>query len=99
MRRDEALRILREHWAEIRAFGVTYLALFGSVARDEATSESDVDLLVDFDPAARIGLFKYFDIQRYLESILGRQVDLVMRDGLKPRIRDSVLREAIDAAA
>jgi predicted nucleotidyltransferase len=99
MRRDEALHILREHWPEIRALGVTYLALFGSVARDEATPESDVDLLVDFDPEAHIGLFKYFDIQSYLESILGRRVDLVIRGSIKPRIEPHIMKDLIDAAA
>ncbi len=76
--------------------GVKSLALFGCVARGDAGPESDVDLLVEFSRPT--GLFELFALRRRLEAILGHRVDLVPRDGLKPRIRDAVLREAIDAA-
>jgi predicted nucleotidyltransferase len=98
LRRAEALRILAEHREELAAMGIDSLALFGSVARDEAGAQSDIDLLVEFDPTISVGLFKFLDIQEYLEGILGRPVDLVMRDALKRQIRDQVLAEAIDAA-
>ena len=75
--------------------GVASLALFGSVARDEGSPDSDVDLLVEFAPSARIGLFRFLDVQEYLEHLLGRRVDLVVRDALKHQIRDEVLREAV----
>ena len=56
MTRDRALTILREHEAELRAKGVAHLRLFGSVARDEATELSDVDVLVDFEPEKPVTL-------------------------------------------
>lgn len=96
MRRDEALRILREHRAELDEMGVRSLSIFGSVARDEAGPESDVDVLADLGPG--IGLFRYLQIQDRLAAILGRPVDMVTPDALKPRIRQRVLSEAIRAA-
>ncbi len=96
MERDEALRILAEHHDEIAAFGVKSLAIFGSVARNEAGPDSDVDILVEFNRP--IGMFGFLDFKEYLESILGQTVDLVMRDAVKPRLRDRILAEAVHAA-
>jgi predicted nucleotidyltransferase len=96
MRRDEALAILLAHREELHRRGVRSLALFGSVARDEGRPGSDVDLLVELERPA--GLFTLIDVRRYLEEILGREVDLVTRGGLKRQVRQRVLAEAIDAA-
>ena len=71
------------------------LEIFGSVARGEAGPDSDVDLLVDFDHP--IGLFHFFRVQRALEQFLGCHVDLVMRDAIKPQLRERILREAVRA--
>ena len=98
MTRDEVLTILRSHYAEIAVLGVTSLALFGSFARDEARPDSDVDLLVELDTKAHVGLFEFLDIKEYLEKLLGREVDLVPRQGLKPRLRPIVAREEIRVA-
>ena len=95
MRRDEVLRLLAEHKTEIAEFGVKSLALFGSVARDEAAADSDVDILVEF--GAPVGMFKFLEVQEFLERVLGRPVDLVMPDAIKPRLRDRILGEAIHA--
>ena len=92
-RRDEILRILAEHRSNLEELGVKSLALFGSVARNEASRNSDVDLLVEF--ARPVGLFKFFDLQNYLESILGCKVDLGTPDSLKPALRERVLKEAV----
>ena len=97
MRRDEALRIVSEHEKEIKGFGVERLALFGSVARDEAGPESDVDILVDLGDRP-IGLFGLSRLKRYLEEILDRQVDLVTRDALKRQLKDRILAEPVRAA-
>lgn len=75
--------------------GIRSLDIFGSVARGEAASGSDVDLLVEFDRP--IGLFHFFRVQRRLEQILGCRVDLVMRDAVKPQFRDRIFREAVRA--
>ncbi|ACZ39782.1 nucleotidyltransferase family protein [Sphaerobacter thermophilus] len=96
MRRDEVLAILTAHQDEIRAFGVRSLSLFGSVARDEAGPESDIDLLVEFDRPT--GLFGLIRLKNFLSELLGRPVDLVTPDGLSDHVRDDALREAIRAA-
>lgn len=96
MRRDEVLRILAEHQAELANLGVGSIALFGSVARGEARPGSDVDLLVDFNQP--VSLFELVDLKDYLEQLLGCSVDLVPRDSLKRQLRDRILKEAIPAA-
>lgn len=89
--------MIAAHREELRGrFHVTYLGLFGSVARDEATADSDVDLLVEFDHL--VGFFEVFDLRRHLEGLLGRKVDLVLRDEVKPALRDSIFGDAIRAA-
>jgi uncharacterized protein len=94
MKRDDILKILADHHEELRQqFGAKSLALFGSVARDEATETSDVDLLVEFERP--VGLFGLFALQDHLEQLLGCSVDLGTPDSLKPRIRSHVLAESI----
>ena len=95
MRRDEALRILAEHRDELAAMGAASLSLFGSVARDEAGPDSDVDVLIDL--ARPLDLFDVGRIQVRLEEILGTRVDLVMTRALRPQLRDGILAEAIHA--
>ena len=99
MNRDQILRIIAGHRETLaRDFGIKSLALFGSVVRDAATPASDVDLLVEFD-VRPVGLFHLSRTQHYLESILGvPRVDLVLRDGIKPALKERILREAIHAA-
>lgn len=76
-----------------RRYKVQRLAFFGSVLRKDFTKNSDVDVLVAFDPSARIGLIAFSRMQRELSELLQRPVDLVPMDGLKPVIRDSVLAD------
>jgi len=96
MNRSKALELLRDHRAEMAAMGLKSVAVFGSVARNEATPGSDVDLLVEFD--SPVGLFEFFEVKSRLEEILGVRVDLTTPGGLKPRVRDRILSEAIRAA-
>lgn len=70
------------------------LALFGSVLRKDFRADSDVDVLVEFEPEAQIGLMALGKMQRELAVLFGRSVDLVPKAGLKPIIRDSVLASA-----
>jgi uncharacterized protein len=93
--REEVQRRLSEQRDELAELGIRSLDIFGSVARGEAAPDSDVDLLVDFDRS--IGLFHFFRVQRRLEQILGCRVDLVMRDAVKPQLRDRIFREAVRA--
>lgn len=98
MRREEALRILSEYREGIKERGVVSLALFGSVARDEATSDSDIDILVEFEPEAHVSMFDFLEFQEYLETLLGHRVDLVAKRAIKRRLRDDIPKEAITAA-
>src|SRR5262245_47703355 len=77
-----------------RRYQVRELALFGSMLRQDHRPDSDVDLLVSFAPAARITFLTLARMQRELEALLGRKVDLVPKDGLKPGIRDYILATA-----
>lgn len=99
MRRDETLRILREHADELRTqFGVRSLALFGSVARNQAGPKSDVDLLVEFD--RRISLFDLVGTAQHIEKLLHLPedtVNLVLREAVLPELRESIYGEAVDA--
>lgn len=97
MKRDTVIRILKDKNTELaKQYGVKSLSLFGSVARDEATSTSDVDLLVEFNRP--VGYFGLFALQDHLEKLLGCSVDLGTPDSLKPRIRERVLGELIRVA-
>jgi len=93
MRRDDVVRILQDHLSELRVLGVQSIALFGSCARDEARPDSDVDLLVELNQ--RMGFFGFGKLQRHLEALLHRHVDLVTPDALRPTMRDDILREAV----
>lgn len=95
MTREEVQRRLSEQRGELAELGIRSLDIFGSVARGEAAAGSDVDLLVDFDRP--IGLFHFFRVQRRLQELLGCRVDLVMRDAVKPQLRDRIFGEAVRA--
>lgn len=87
--RGEALAVLQEHRAALaEQFGVTDIKLFGSVARNQATANSDVDILVSFDGPANLD--RIFDAQLYLEDLFGRPVDLVTYKELRPEVRPNV---------
>ena len=75
------------------------LAFFGSVLREDFTPESDVDVLVEFAPAADIGLFEFVDLQHELSELLGRAIDLHTPAGLSHFFRERVLRTAVVAYA
>jgi hypothetical protein len=95
MNRQRALELLNRSKPELRArFGVTRLALFGSIARDTATSGSDVDILVAFDGPATSR--RYFGVQFYLEDLFGCPVDLVTENALRPELRPFIERERIN---
>ncbi|HXP85816.1 MAG TPA: nucleotidyltransferase family protein [Bryobacteraceae bacterium] len=77
-----------------RRYSVKELALFGSAVRGEMRPESDIDIMVEFEPGARIGLIKFESMVEELESLAGRRVDLVTKRGLKPCVRPKVLKDA-----
>jgi predicted nucleotidyltransferase len=97
MNRDLVIRILKEKKTELaKQYGVKSLSLFGSVARDESTSISDVDVIAEFSRPA--GYFGLFALQDHLEKMLGCSVDLGTPDSLKPRVRKRVMGELIRVA-
>lgn len=85
-------KILKEHKKPLSQLGVRTLAIFGSVARNEETKSSDVDILVDFD--SKKGLFAFIDLKDYLEDILNCKVDLVTKKALHPALKKRILQEA-----
>ena len=96
MRRDDVLRVLKSHTADLGRFGVKSLLLFGSVARDEAAEGSDVDLLVRFEIPP--GFSSFMKLRIFLEDLLGANVDLVTEKGLRDRVRPYVEKDAIRVA-
>ena len=97
MKREDVIRILAGHRNELyEKYAVKSMELFGSVARDEARSDSDVDFLVEFSEP--VGLFHFIGLKQYLESVLGCPVDLGTVTSLKPQLKESVMREAIHVA-
>jgi len=93
-RKEEILNALRDSEAKIKSFGVRSLSLFGSYARGEDTPESDLDFIVEFEKKS---FDSYMDLKLFLEELFRRPVDLVLADGIKPRLRAAILREAIHA--
>jgi hypothetical protein len=90
-------RALREALPELqKSYGVESLAIFGSMAREEAGPDSDIDVLVRFQMEPP-GLFAFVRLERHLSELLGQRVDLVMETALKPRVREKILSEAVTA--
>ena len=92
--RKEILAILQQNCETIRAYGVRRLGLFGSYARDEATEVSDLDFVVEFETKS---FDSYMNLKEFLEGLFGCRVDLVLTDAIKPRLRATVLEEAVHA--
>ena len=92
----DVLEILRSHRPSIKAFGVSGMTIYGSVARDQARPESDVDILVEFDRL--VGYFTLVELEMYLEQILQRAVHLTTPGALNDRIRERIHLEGVRAA-
>jgi predicted nucleotidyltransferase len=91
----EVRRALHAHRELLQDYGVREVRVFGSTARGDAAVGSDVDLLVAYDPSARVGLFAFVRLKRRLSELLGCPVDLVTPDALHPALREDILREAV----
>jgi predicted nucleotidyltransferase len=96
MRRADALKLIDAHRDELCALRVRSLSMFGSVARDEARADSDIDLIAEFTEP--VGYFHLFRVQHRLEEILGVGVYLTTPEGLRRELRDGIFAEAIRAA-
>jgi predicted nucleotidyltransferase len=97
MNTEDVLAILRRYEAALRARGVRHAALFGSTARRDNRPGSDIDILVEFDPNAHIGVFQYVGVKEYIESLFPQPVDVIDREGLKPHLRQRSTRDAVYA--
>jgi predicted nucleotidyltransferase len=98
VKRDQVLKILSDHREELNRHGVKSIALFGSVARGEDSTKSDVDILVEFEPEFQIGLFAFARLRRRLCELFGMEVDLVTPDAIRIEMKEEILREAVRAA-
>jgi len=97
MNRDDALAILRQSEPALRARGVCRAALFGSVARGDNRPDSDIDVMVEIDPAAHVGVYDYVALKEYIESLFAGRVDVVSHDALKPYVRPAATADAVYA--
>jgi predicted nucleotidyltransferase len=94
---QEILAKLRENEAALRARGVSHAALFGSRARGDAQPDSDIDIMIEVDPAAGIGVYEYVALKDYIAELFDGPVDVVSREGLKPYLRAAATTDAIFA--
>ena len=97
MNRSEALETLRRSELALRGRGVKHAALFGSVARGENRSGSDIDIMIEIDPEARVTVFDYVSIKEYIAQLFDGPVDVVNREGLKPYVRPAAMADMIYA--
>ena len=97
MTRDRIIETLKRHEADLRAQGVAHAALFGSVARGDDSLDSDIDILVDLDPAIVVTIVDYAGVKDFIAEMFDRPVDVVSRESLKPRLRPKATADAIYA--
>lgn len=97
MTRDEGLAILQKHERELHARGVRHAAIFGSVARGEERPGSDLDIIIELDPEARLDVFAYAGLKSYIAGLFEGEVDVVSRSTLKPYLQPSSEQEAVYA--
>ncbi len=94
---EQIIEILRVNRALLHRFHVSSLSIFGSVARGDARKNSDIDILVEFEPGAAIGYFAFTRLQKSLSELVGRPVDLVTPDALHKALKHNILKEAVHA--
>jgi predicted nucleotidyltransferase len=97
MDRQQILDRLRENETALRTRGVSHAALFGSRARGDNRPGSDIDIMIEFDPAAHVTVFNYAGLKDYIASLFDGPVDVVSREGLKPYLRPAATTDAIYA--
>jgi predicted nucleotidyltransferase len=90
--KEEVLNIIRNHQKEIRDLGVKRYGLFGSFVRGQTTEQSDIDILVEFEPGQKT-FDNFMKLAFFLEELLGRKVDLVTAESLSPYIGPHILKE------
>ena len=97
MNKQEILDRLRQNQRALRERGVVHAALFGSRARGDDRPDSDTDIMIEVDPAARLTVYDYVGLKEYIAGLFDGRVDVVSRDGLKPYVRPAVTLDAVYA--
>jgi uncharacterized protein len=97
MKHHDAITVLKRHKHQLRRLGVRRAAIFGSVARGEARADSDVDVLVELEPTARLTAFNLAGIYRTVAELFPGPVHVATADHLKPALRSAVLADAVYA--
>ena len=90
--KNDIVTAMQDNMGEIKKYGVKKIGIFGSAARSTQTSDSDIDILVEFQKGKK-GFDNYMELKFFLEKLLRQRVDLVIQDALKIRIKDSILKE------
>jgi uncharacterized protein len=97
MNTEKALATLRRNEAALRRRGICHAALFGSVARGDNRPDSDIDILIEFDPDARLTIYDYVGVKNLIAGLFAEPVDVIDREALKPHLRAPSERDAIYA--
>ena len=97
MRRDEVIARLKEAEPALRARGIRRAAVFGSVARGDNNADSDIDILVEFEPGAEGTIYEYIRVKKFVASLFDGRVDVIDRDALKPHLRAPAERDTLYA--
>src|ERR1041384_8516401 len=97
MRRDEVLARLKEAEPALRARGIRRAAVFGAVARGNNNADSDIDILVEFEPGAEGTIYEYIRVKEFVASLFDGPVDVIDRDALKPHLRAPAARDTFYA--
>ncbi|MDP2157034.1 MAG: nucleotidyltransferase family protein [Nitrospirota bacterium] len=93
---EEAKAVLKEHKAEVvQRYRVSELGIFGSFVRGEQKRRSDIDILVEFDEKNIPGLIKLSEMERYLQRLLKKKVDLVIKSGIRRELKKGILKEVV----
>ncbi|MCF8082579.1 MAG: nucleotidyltransferase family protein [Deltaproteobacteria bacterium] len=98
MDKERIVKLLHANETLLKSFHVPSVSVFGSVLRGEVGPESDVDILVEFEPNADIGLFEFVQVKDALGSSLGMPLDLTTPEALHPAFKDKILREMLRVA-
>jgi predicted nucleotidyltransferase len=97
MTREQIIERLKQNEAALRARGVAHAGLFGSRARGDAGPISDTDIMIEFDPNARVTVFDYAGLKEFVAQLFDGPVDVVNREGLKPNVRPAVIADVLYA--
>lgn len=97
MKRDEVIARLKEAEPALRARGIRRAAVFGSVARGEERPDSDIDILLEFEPGREGTIYQYVNLKEFVAGLFAGPVDVIDRDGLRPHLRAPSERDAIYA--